>query len=65
MYKTNERLDKYIRILSPPKRFLMYSGIVETPALMYTGKNTQPNKSKVTIADNSHSATLQENYNKF
>jgi hypothetical protein len=30
MYKINERADRYIWILFPPNRFLMYSGIVVT-----------------------------------
>jgi hypothetical protein len=34
IFNKSDRIDRIIRILSPPKRFLIYSGIVYTLALL-------------------------------
>ncbi|VDP24276.1 unnamed protein product [Schistosoma curassoni] len=37
-----DKRARYICILSPPYRFFMYSGNVNTPLAIYTGRNTHP-----------------------
>lgn len=56
-FKINDSIERKIRILWPPNRFLMYSGIVYTPARIYTGINTQPSIKRTNKAFNSNPAT--------